>query len=214
MTSAHRSIIFLFWWYRYITVKRQRGIVCGSIPDGYESRAISNDSKDEHENRHNQQVYSASPVKVIDKHNDDGESALYNELPLWLAPKIGFDCVSIVRLLCAEEKNLSYPVHHPKANNRLFADCNFPVSHSHIAQCTQRNVWNIAICNIQYESRPHNNCTGQNSSPRCYSIDSRLHRTTQNVRASWWWLERVSSPTKYSIWPRQRKIELAKSEIL
>lgn len=58
---------------RYITLRRQRGIVCGPIFDGYESRTIPNDSKDEYENRRNQQVYSTSPVKTVDKHNDSGE---------------------------------------------------------------------------------------------------------------------------------------------
>lgn len=40
---------------------------------GYESRTIPNDLKDEHESRRNQQVYSASPVKTVDKHNDSGK---------------------------------------------------------------------------------------------------------------------------------------------
>lgn len=60
-----------------ITLK-QRGIICGPVSDGYESRTIPNDLKDEHENRRNQQVYSASPVKTVDKHNDPGESSISN----------------------------------------------------------------------------------------------------------------------------------------
>lgn len=43
------------------------------MTEGYESRALPGDYKEEHENRRNQQVYSASPVKTVDKSNDSGE---------------------------------------------------------------------------------------------------------------------------------------------
>lgn len=55
---------------------RQRGILCGPISEGYESRTIPNDLKDEHEKRRNQQVYSASPVKTVDKSNDSGRKSI------------------------------------------------------------------------------------------------------------------------------------------
>lgn len=53
-------------------VLKHRGILCGPVADGYESRTIPNDLKDDHDNRRNQQVYSASPVKTVDKTNDSG----------------------------------------------------------------------------------------------------------------------------------------------
>lgn len=49
-------------------------MVCGPIADGYESRTIPNDLKEDHDNRRNQQVYSASPVKTVDKTNDSGKT--------------------------------------------------------------------------------------------------------------------------------------------
>lgn len=61
----------LYTTYSCITL-RHRGILCGPISEGYESRTIPNDLKDEHESRRNQQVYSASPVKTVDKHNVSG----------------------------------------------------------------------------------------------------------------------------------------------
>lgn len=53
-------------------ILRHKGALCGPISDGYESRVISNDLKEERENRRNQQVYSASPVKTVDKGNESG----------------------------------------------------------------------------------------------------------------------------------------------
>jgi Down syndrome cell adhesion protein len=44
--------------------------VCPPSTDHYESHTIPNDIKDEHDSRRNQQVYTASPVKIIDKDND------------------------------------------------------------------------------------------------------------------------------------------------
>ncbi|ALC46292.1 Dscam3, partial [Drosophila busckii] len=52
-----------------LTIKHRRTL-CGPVAAGYESRALPGDYKEEHENRRNQQVYSASPVKTVDKGND------------------------------------------------------------------------------------------------------------------------------------------------
>lgn len=57
-------------------ILRHRGTLCGPVADGYESRTIPNDIKDDHDNRRNQQVYSASPVKTVDKNNDSGNHHL------------------------------------------------------------------------------------------------------------------------------------------
>lgn len=54
-------------------ILRHRRAFCGPSMSGYESRAIPNDIKEEHENRRNQQVYSASPVKTVDKGNESGK---------------------------------------------------------------------------------------------------------------------------------------------
>ncbi|KAL7024043.1 hypothetical protein ACKWTF_012881 [Chironomus riparius] len=51
-------------------ILRYKGSVCHPTTDHYESHTIPNDVKDEHDNRRNQQVYTASPVKIIDKDND------------------------------------------------------------------------------------------------------------------------------------------------
>ncbi|XP_055715988.1 cell adhesion molecule Dscam2 isoform X2 [Phlebotomus papatasi] len=59
-------------------ILRHRRAFCGPSMSGYESRAIPNDIKEEHENRRNQQVYSASPVKTVDKGN---ESEMYEISP-------------------------------------------------------------------------------------------------------------------------------------
>lgn len=53
-------------------ILKHRGTLCGPVADGYESRTIPNDLKEDHDNRRNQQVYSASPVKTVDKTNDSG----------------------------------------------------------------------------------------------------------------------------------------------
>ncbi|XP_055923956.1 cell adhesion molecule Dscam2 isoform X1 [Eupeodes corollae] len=49
---------------------KHRRTLCAPISDGYESRAIPGDYKEDRDNRGNQQVYSASPVKTVDKGND------------------------------------------------------------------------------------------------------------------------------------------------
>lgn len=49
---------------------RQKGVFCPSHADTYESHTIPNEVKDDPDNRRNQQVYTASPVKIIDKDND------------------------------------------------------------------------------------------------------------------------------------------------
>lgn len=51
---------------------KHRGLLCGPISEGYESRAIPSDMKDDRDSRRSQQVYSASPVKTVDKNNDSG----------------------------------------------------------------------------------------------------------------------------------------------
>lgn len=53
-------------------ILKHRGAFCGPISEGYESRTIPGEYKDERESRRNQQVYSASPVKTVDKCNDSG----------------------------------------------------------------------------------------------------------------------------------------------
>lgn len=53
-------------------ILKHRGAFCGPISEGYESRTIPGEYKDDRESRRNQQVYSASPVKTVDKCNDSG----------------------------------------------------------------------------------------------------------------------------------------------
>lgn len=48
-------------------ILRHKGVFCANDSEHYESHAV--DLKDDH-SRHNQQVYTASPVKIIDKDND------------------------------------------------------------------------------------------------------------------------------------------------
>ncbi|KAH8356359.1 hypothetical protein KR084_005979 [Drosophila pseudotakahashii] len=60
-----------------LTIKHRRTL-CGPIAEGYESRTLPGDYKEDHENRRNQQVYSASPVKTVDKGN---ESEMYEISP-------------------------------------------------------------------------------------------------------------------------------------
>lgn len=55
---------------RCIIIKH-RGTLCGPISESYESRTIQINHKED-QDRRNQQVYSASPVKTIDKCNDAG----------------------------------------------------------------------------------------------------------------------------------------------
>lgn len=61
-----------------ILILWQKGALCGPVSDGYESRVIANDVKEDREIRHNQQVYTASPVKTVDKGN---ESEMYEISP-------------------------------------------------------------------------------------------------------------------------------------
>lgn len=69
--------IFLFFFLRsFVALRfRSKGAICS---DRYESHTITNDVKDDPHNRRNQQVYSASPVKIIDK---DNESEMYEISP-------------------------------------------------------------------------------------------------------------------------------------
>ncbi|XP_032577970.1 Down syndrome cell adhesion molecule-like protein Dscam2 [Drosophila sechellia] len=60
-----------------LTIKHRRTL-CGPIAEGYETRTLPGDYKEDHENRRNQQVYSASPVKTVDKGN---ESEMYEISP-------------------------------------------------------------------------------------------------------------------------------------
>lgn len=53
------------------TLKRH-GFWRESISGGLETSVVSNDLKDGYDTRRNQQVYSASPVKTVNKHNDSG----------------------------------------------------------------------------------------------------------------------------------------------
>lgn len=45
---------------------------------------MPNDYKESHENRRNQQVYSASPVKTVDKSNDSGELVIFKSILLYI----------------------------------------------------------------------------------------------------------------------------------
>jgi Down syndrome cell adhesion molecule len=54
--------------HRFVAL-RYRGAFC-SDSDRYESHTIANDIKDDPNHHRNQQVYTASPVKIIDKDND------------------------------------------------------------------------------------------------------------------------------------------------
>ncbi|TMW46957.1 hypothetical protein DOY81_007959 [Sarcophaga bullata] len=60
-----------------LTIKHRRTL-CGPMTEGYESRTLPGDYKEDHDNRRNQQVYSASPVKTVDKGN---ESEMYEISP-------------------------------------------------------------------------------------------------------------------------------------
>ncbi|XP_061400528.1 cell adhesion molecule DSCAM-like, partial [Musca vetustissima] len=52
-----------------LTIKHRRTL-CGPLAEGYESRTLPGEYKEDHDNRRNQQVYSASPVKTVDKGNE------------------------------------------------------------------------------------------------------------------------------------------------
>lgn len=68
--NIHNTQFFLFKnLYRFL-ILRYKGSVCQSSRDHYESHTIPNDAKDNQSNRRNQQVYTASPVKIIEKDND------------------------------------------------------------------------------------------------------------------------------------------------
>uniref|UniRef100_A0A336KKP0 CSON012059 protein n=1 Tax=Culicoides sonorensis TaxID=179676 RepID=A0A336KKP0_CULSO len=58
-------------------ILRHRGFLCSPIGEGYETRAVPHDIKDDHDIR-NQQVYTASPVKHRDK---DTDSEMYEISP-------------------------------------------------------------------------------------------------------------------------------------
>ncbi|XP_037893809.1 Down syndrome cell adhesion molecule-like protein Dscam2 isoform X2 [Glossina fuscipes] len=60
-----------------LTIKHRRTL-CGPMSEGYESRALPTEYKEDHDNHRNQQVYSASPVKTVDKAN---ESEMYEISP-------------------------------------------------------------------------------------------------------------------------------------
>lgn len=86
MSSAFRFIQVLcdhkiksiFSTRRFVALRfRAKGTIC-SDADRYESHTITNEVKDDPNNRRNQQVYSASPVKIIDK---DNESEMYEISP-------------------------------------------------------------------------------------------------------------------------------------
>lgn len=53
-----------------IIILRYKGALCSTATERYESHTIANDVKDDQNSRRNQQVYTASPVKIIDKDND------------------------------------------------------------------------------------------------------------------------------------------------
>ncbi|XP_055315179.1 cell adhesion molecule Dscam2 isoform X2 [Sitodiplosis mosellana] len=57
---------------------KHRGFWRESISGGLETSTVPNDLKDGYDNRRNQQVYSASPVKTVNKHND---SEMYEIAP-------------------------------------------------------------------------------------------------------------------------------------
>lgn len=59
-------------------ILKHRGVLCGPVSEGYESRTIPGEYKDDRESRRNQQVYSASPVKTVDKCNDSGNFSELN----------------------------------------------------------------------------------------------------------------------------------------
>lgn len=52
---------------------RRRGFWRESISSSLETSVVPNDLKDGYDSRRNQQVYSASPVKTVNKHSDSGE---------------------------------------------------------------------------------------------------------------------------------------------
>lgn len=58
-------------------ILRHRGLLCSPIGEGYETRAVPHDIKENHDIR-NQQVYTASPVKHRDK---DTDSEMYEISP-------------------------------------------------------------------------------------------------------------------------------------
>ncbi|XP_055385270.1 cell adhesion molecule Dscam2 isoform X2 [Condylostylus longicornis] len=70
-------IIIIFFLLVGLIIKHRRTL-CGPMSEGYESRALPSDYKEDQENRRNQQVYSASPVKTVDKAN---ESEMYEISP-------------------------------------------------------------------------------------------------------------------------------------
>jgi Down syndrome cell adhesion molecule len=69
--------LLTFFAFRFVILK-YRGALCTPISQGYESRTIPIDIKEEHESRMNQQVYTASPVKMSNK---DTDSEMYEISP-------------------------------------------------------------------------------------------------------------------------------------
>lgn len=59
-------------------ILRHRGLMCSPISEGYETRTVPVELKDDRDNIRNQQVYTASPVKHRDK---DTDSEMYEISP-------------------------------------------------------------------------------------------------------------------------------------
>lgn len=121
--------------HRCVTLKH-RGILCGPISEGYESRTIPIDLKDDSESRRNQQVYSASPVKTVDKNNDSGECSFrpYSR---------------------TEQRSYSLKMQSTHAI-LIFGFFLFAFWFGFCSgwcSCAHRNVRNLAVCDIQCERR-------------------------------------------------------------
>lgn len=67
--------VIIFWFISLSSclTLRHRGFWRESISGGLETSAVPTDLKDGYDSRRNQQVYSASPVKTVNKHNDSGK---------------------------------------------------------------------------------------------------------------------------------------------
>lgn len=134
------AIVFFFFFFLLLSTIRNRtldcscvtlkhrGILCGPISEGYESRTIPNDLKDDPESRRNQQVYSASPVKTVDKNNDSGEL-----LVLFRRPSVRSHCECKARTCLI----LNFPA-------CFFFFFFFLVQFDAV----RRNVRDLAVCNI------------------------------------------------------------------
>lgn len=79
--SYNYKVVMQFTWFlsfRFVSLSRcltlrHRGFWRESITGGLETTTVPNDLKDGYDSRRNQQVYSASPVKTVNKHNDSGK---------------------------------------------------------------------------------------------------------------------------------------------